>query len=219
MALMVHDLKNPLAALMANLTYVRTARGLPDAAAEAIDDCLLSAEALGLLIENLATVSRCEAGELHVAGEASVEEVLRAVDARMKRYAGAAEVPLETSCAPGCGSVAISAPLLALAIENLVASSISYAPSRSAVRLRAERHGARVRISVEDDGPELAEAMRPLVFDLDGQARLKGAAGARYGRGFGLFVASAIAKAGGGALEVPPRTAGCSLELVLPCSG
>src|SRR6478735_2361817 len=59
---MAHDLRNPLAAVLANLNFLELTTG-PDAGEtlEAVADIKLSAEVLLRMIENLVTIARLEA--------------------------------------------------------------------------------------------------------------------------------------------------------------
>lgn len=221
MALMVHDLKNPLAALLANLGFVGSVVAGDEMAKEAIDDCTLSTEVLSRLIDNMSAISKLgEPGATTPPGECSAGSVLRACEVRMQRHAAAAGLSLQADLGPDLGQVGVSAQLLELAVDNLLASALAYTPPGAAARLGAERTENRVRIVVTDAGPAVAEEMRQLIPSLEGQLRLKGERGARYARGLGLHVAALIARATGGDFVVTaPAAGGCAIEMLLPSAG
>ena len=219
MGLMVHDLKNPLAALLANLGYVGSVVAEDESTKEAVDDCLLSTEVLSRLIDNLAAISTLSApSDADGGGEATVEAAVHAVEQRMRRHAAAAGLDVHASAEPECGSVGVTGALLQLAVENLVSAGLAYAPGGSAVRIAARRDGDQVCVAVQDDGPTVTAEMGALIGELAGQLELKGASGARYARGLGLHVAALVARRAGGSLVVadPGGETGCVLELRLP---
>ncbi len=215
MALMVHDLKNPLAALLANLGYVASTVADDEYTAEAIEDCMISTEVLKRLIDNLASLFSALP---QVPGSvASVESVVRTVEARTKRHANASSLQLEVLRKVDNVQAALSGPALELALDNVLACAMAYAPSASTVRLVVDADRENVRLSVYDQGPPVSDEMKPHVGDLDGQIELKGATGARYSRGLGLFVASTIVTAVGGVLEARDGEGGGSvMELRVP---
>lgn len=220
-SLLVHDLKNPLAALLANLGYLGSIVAADEGAREAVDDCTLSTEVLSRLIDNLAAISRLgPAGPGDPGAETSVEPALRSSEARMRRHAAAAGLSIGANIGPDLGAIRISPQHLELAVDNLLASALAHAPPKTDVGLAAVRRGDRLTISVTDAGQPVSEAMRALVSDLEGQPKLKGAPAARYARGLGLPVAALVARAAGGDLVVAsPEGGGCSLELHLPVLG
>jgi signal transduction histidine kinase len=215
MAMVVHDLRNPMAALISNLGFVADRVRDDEAASEAASDCMLSLEVLVRLVDNLDAIGRLDGGPA-ASGEVAVTEVIASVERRMRRHAEAAGVRLATSSGPGAGRALAGARLVELAVDNLVATSIAYAPLGSTVRVEARRadDGAMV-IAVLDDGQPVAESARSLVSSRDGQAALKAATGGRYGRGLGLYVASLVAGAAGGALHAGERDGAALFELRL----
>jgi K+-sensing histidine kinase KdpD len=215
MAMVVHDLRNPLAALISNIGFVAERVRADRQASEAASDCALSLEVLARLVDNLDAMARLEAGQ-NAVGEVAVVEVVAAVERRMKRHAEASGVRLQSSCRPGVGRAVGGARLIELALDNLVATSIAYAPPGSTVRIEARRgdDGAMV-IDVLDDGTPVAEPARPLLAQKDGQPALKSAAGGRYGRGLGLYVSGLVAGAAGGTLRAVERDRAACFELRL----
>jgi signal transduction histidine kinase len=203
MALVVHDLKNPLAALLSNIGFVGSCVRGDRVASEAVHDCQLSLEVLVRLVENLGAIGSLETGRGRGGDvDVAVGEAITSVEARMRRHAAAAGMRVVASCAPGVGRIAVSAKLLELALDNLVATSLAYAPPGSTVRVEARRADDHtVVIAVVDDGEPVPEEARPLLLRRDGQAALKAAGGGRYGRGLGLYLAAIVARAAGGELS------------------
>jgi len=110
----------------------------------------------------------------------------------------------------GCGGGARAAgdPLrLAQACANLVANAVEHGGGRVHVRLATE--GARTRVEVTDDGPDLPAPLPSL---------LAAARGRRTPRGHGLAIAAGIAERHGGRLISLPSITGARLALDLPAA-
>ena len=91
-----------------------------------------------------------------------------AVDlAGLLESAGAALPPgdavLEIDCAPDAGTVEADPRLLGRALSNLLRNAQKYAGGT--IRLAARREGARVTITVEDDGPGIPDEERERIFE------------------------------------------------------
>ena len=105
---------------------------------------------------------------------------------------------------------------LAQALHNLLRNAIVHTEPGGLVRLSAYRHGARVRLIIDDDGPGIPEEQRGRIFDRF--ARLDAARGRDGGgAGLGLSIVRAIALAHGGdvAVESSPE-GGARFVLELP---
>jgi signal transduction histidine kinase len=215
-ALLVHDLKNPLAALLSNLGFVASSIRDDEIVSEAVQDCLLSTEVLSRLIENIGTMGALEESK-RALGEASIPTVLGAVERRMGRHAETSMFGLTTRFAPELGAVRCSSKLLELALDNIVATSMSYAPSGSTIEIDARPKGTTTAsIAVLDDGAPVIEELRDQIGRKDAQGMLKSAKGGRYGRVFGLYIAALVAESCGGELVIGEREGRSCIELILP---
>jgi signal transduction histidine kinase len=108
---------------------------------------------------------------------------------------------------------------LAQALHNLLRNAIVHTEPAGLVRLSAYRHGARVRLVVDDDGPGIPNEQRERIFDRF--ARLDAARGRDTGgAGLGLSIVRAITVAHGGdvAVEASPE-GGARFVLELPREG
>lgn len=225
LALVAHDLRNPLSALHSNLGFLRSVLDAADPdAREAIDDGLVSCDGLAHIIDNIDLLSGAlrDPGRVPEAGSfvdvgAVVEEVVHATRA----MAGSHGVELRVERAAGARLSALTArEFLLRAIANLVRSAVQHAPPGSVVVVGAAQVEGRCVVSVVDAGVPLAESVRESAFTAPGQIVTKSLSGGRYSRGLGLFAAALAAAAARATLRsVPlPPGSGSRMELSVASS-
>ena len=96
------------------------------------------------------------------------------------------------------------------AIVNLLANARTHAPGAT-VSLTAARVGPFVEIEVSDDGPGVADEVRPRLFD-------RGFTTCREGTGLGLDIALQLTRSQGGDLFCDRPEAGARFRMVLPAA-
>ena len=106
-------------------------------------------------------------------------------------------------------------------LSNLVHNAIKFTPAGRGVTVHLGRVDAHtVRLVVDDEGPGLADADLPYLFDLNYQSAINGrTAGRRNGLGLGLAIARMLARAHGGELTAANRPGGgARFTLCMPVS-
>lgn len=213
LALLVHDLRNPVATIGANLSYVsEVGSGTLDTdAQEALNDSTSALQGLTSGLDNMAFLSRWVASEPAAAAlEGSVVDALRSVAAR--------ERPSVLTLAIGEGVArARGAQTLPRLLEILLANAEQHAAGKP-VTLRAQRTGEEVVVEVEDAGRAIAPELREIAFTAAGQLKLKERSDGRYGRSLGLFAAGLLAQAMGARLEAAGRDGAAIIRVVLPAT-
>lgn len=151
MAVMAHDLNNPIAALITNLSFLESALapGTSAEAAEALSDAQMLCDVLRRLASNLDLVARRGGPQGAITGF-DVAQLGREAIGRLDKQAAAAEVELalDPSLQPGRVLVRCDRSLCGRAIENLIAFGIERAAPKSSVTLSATRAGDEVRVEV-----------------------------------------------------------------------
>lgn len=216
LALLAHDLRNPLAALSSNVGFLEMMKSdVSEDVAEAVMDLQLSIEALGRIIDSLELVSHdLGRGRVPAAVQVRVGSLLAALRPQADRAAVSHGVALKVDGGSADDEqIYVSEVYFQRALTALVHNAITAAPARSTVRLETERRGDSLVFRVLDDGvalsPELAEA----ALTAAGQSEVKTARGGRYSRGLGLYAVARSAELSGAKLRIGETESGSSLEL------
>ena len=196
-----HELKNPLASLRSALeTFGRVKEAKQQRALLAVmtDDVVR----LDRLIGDISEASRLEA-EISRARFAPVD-----LGALAREVAGAAARGRGVMArAEGAGMVLGDAGRLRQVAQNLLDNAVSFSPAGGSVRVAVERIGARVALSVEDQGPGVPSELAGRIFERFYTQRPEGEAFGRHS-GLGLAIARAIVEAHGGTIAVENRAEG-----------
>lgn len=217
--LIVHDLRNPLTAVIANLRYVREGLApVPENAehAECLEIADREAHRLSTMLRDLLLVPRLERGEPGVEfASTKVRHILVAVAGAAAAEAAAKRVRLDVA-APGDAVAWLNAPLVRRMLENLVANGLRHTPAGGRVQLVAELEGDRLRLAVRNTGEPVAESVRHRLFQRYGS----GATADRPSSGLGLYVCRLVAEAHGGGVALVERDGWTvSFEAELPVAG
>ena len=104
---------------------------------------------------------------------------------------------------PAVTRVRVDVELFERAVANLIDNALKFCPRGSTVTLAAQPRGAKVMVSVADDGPGIPAADLPQLFDRFYQSR-QGVAPATGdgGRGLGLAIVKRIVELHGGDVQV-----------------
>jgi signal transduction histidine kinase len=198
----VHDLKNPLAVILANLAYsVEELRHAGAAIDPDIRQSLVESQEAGRrllrLITNLADTARIEANRLEAAAEsASIGGILQQIASQRRVLAATREIRVEVRV-PVEIEATIDVDLITRAIENIVDNALRYTPSHGNIVLSTERIDGHFEVAIGNDGPRIPVEARPALFEKFGQT---GRHSGRMNLGLGLYFCRLAAEAHGGEL-------------------
>lgn len=212
LALLAHDLRNPLSAIHSNLGFLMSAfpageRGGQKASAqdeigEAVSDGLISCDGLTYIIDNIELFGQSlREAQKPGRGECDLAALVSDVVARCTPTADSYGVKLRFEVSSHeLQTVRVNRDVLARALSNLIRNAIQHSMHGQTVRVQMEPHGREadgpkvVRVCVIDFGTPIEETERESLFTADGQVRAKSIAHGRYSRGLGLFVAQLAAE-------------------------
>lgn len=202
---MVHDLKNPLAALAGNLALLREELGDVDpgpTGARCLDDAMALCDRVLAMVQSIADVDAAERGAMRVRlAPTRLRPLVDNAVALARVEAGTRELVIDVAAAADLEAY-VDGRLLAQVVQNLVDNAVRYAPRRGrVVATITPDAGGGVVLSVGNSGPPLTADERTAVFE-PGYRVAERAAGARRGRDFGLYFCRVVVEAHQGALTV-----------------
>ena len=219
-----HELKTPLAIIVANADVVRAAAGpMPTQAKQFIDVTRDEALRLARLCESFLLLTRVRHGKpvQAIAKPVLINEWL--MDCVEETQAVASRFNVEIAPTLMADESAMDAcvdgdrELLTTMLDNLIRNACRFSPAGGVVSVSAtpvEKH--RVRLDVSDNGPGVPPMMLEKIFERFVQADISEPAG-RRGSGIGLAIAQGIAELHGGSIAVANRAeGGCTFSIELP---
>lgn len=199
-----HDLRTPLAAILASASSLREFGDRFDAAVR--DDLTLTiqeeAERLNLFVGNLLNMTKLEAGALSIEPVSfGMSEVVGRVVQRLGKRAGDREL---VAGAGGGDLAALGDPILAeQALANVVENAVRFSPNGARIEVCAGRAGGQVVVEVQDEGPGVPDADLARIFDKF--YRSPATAAGQQGTGLGLSITRGLIEAMGGDVEARAR--------------
>jgi signal transduction histidine kinase len=186
-----HELRTPLAQIRLFAETLLLGRVRSEAerrrSLEIIDQ---EAGRLGDLVDNVLDVTRGARSLPALAPEPTdLGALLEEIAERFAPLAAARGATIARELAPGV-SARVDRDATRRMINNLLDNAVKYGPPGQTVRLRLERADSKARISVEDEGPGVAERDRSRIWERFVRANL----GATPGAGIGLAVVREIAE-------------------------
>lgn len=214
-----HDLRTPLAAVLASATALqefddkfdaKTRRDLTTTIQE-------ETERLNAFVTNLLNMTRLEGGVLDPANSAfSLIEVVERTRKRFERLRGKRRIACQLDDA---ATVAQGDPVLfEVALANVLENAIRYSPDGGTISLRSYPREDQIVVEVSDEGPGVSEAELPQLFE----KFYRGAAAKRTpGTGLGLSIVRGVMQGMGGEASAALRSdakSGMVMSLALPAA-
>jgi signal transduction histidine kinase len=209
-AMILHDVRNPLAGIEGYLQMIEAEAGDPAAVVEDALRALKSSRKLRSLLDGVLEVRLLEEGELPLRRE-PVDLAALVADA-VETLSGTGEAgraPIERAVPAGLAAV-VDRKLLRRALENLLSNAIKYSPRGKPIDLVAREAGGRVELDVADRGPGVPDELKGALFQKFGSVEAKRGE-ARRGFGLGLHLVKLVAGAHGGDVSVHDRPGGGSI--------
>jgi signal transduction histidine kinase len=211
LALLAHDLRNPLSALLTNINFVRsTVKDRSSEVDEALSDSALSCTILGFFIGNLDVLSRSLSDSMPPRRPTAARQAASEAMLRLGPQAALLGVEVEMVAGPHAPRLLVDPGFFGRALDNLIANSLQYSPHKGKVRIECSSRKDRGLLTFIDDGPSVPLDLRELALKAEGQNAAKQRYEARYGRGLGLYCAAEAARISGAEVTIGERS-GCSL--------
>jgi signal transduction histidine kinase/CheY-like chemotaxis protein len=215
LAMLAHELRNPLAPIGMAAQFLRLGRATP---ARVQQTCEIIDRQIGHmtgLLDDLLDVSRVTGGlvalaqELHDMGAIvrdAVEQAHPLVEARQHRLS--VKVPAQAAQVRGDGT------RLVQIITNLLNNATKYTPQGGAIELELTEDASWVRVAVRDNGIGIDATLLPHVFDLFVQGD-RSPDRAHGGLWVGLALVKSLAERHGGSIRVASEGSGAGSEFTV----
>lgn len=210
--MIIHDLKNPLTGIKANLEIV----GMDDLGdtQECLDAAQRSADLLQNMIQDLLDISKLEDGKLNLILEAvSVEELAIALKSEVEAPAHAENKEIELDIAPDVPTLSMDRALIYRVMSNLLLNAVKHTGRGGTITLRARIEDDEARIEVADNGYGIPQKYLDTIFEKFGQVETR----QRTGTGLGLTFCKMAVEAHGGRIWVESTEGeGSTFSFALP---
>ena len=221
LALLGHELRNPLAAIVNATQLIENVQGDPKLLSFASGVLLRQSGALSRLVDDLLDVSRITRGKI------LLKRAVVAVQSVVHTAAETAgpliierhhDLTIETPTEPLL--VDVDSVRIAQAVSNLLSNAAKYTPPGGRIRIAVQSSLGKVFISVQDTGPGLSSEALSEVFDLFVQAH-ESVDQSRGGLGIGLTVVRRLVEMHDGRVWANSRGVGqgCEFVIELPLYG
>lgn len=204
-----HELRTPMAQLLAQLELSKLNAGNPEELLRDIQAAAKSAGRVSALASDLLFLSHKQADPIPgiSSSEAILEEVSQAIDhARILDPGKELEIDFEVTSTDGAR---VSAQDFRRVLDNLLGNAVANCPSNAKILVEVNQDGAFLALHVKDTGPGFPQEFIPIAFD-----RFSRPDPSRHsstgGSGLGLAIVKAIAESSGGRVMVenlPPHGA------------
>ena len=199
-AMIVHDLKSPLSAVIGNHDYLLESGFVadPDALA-ALSDARAAAERTVRLLANLLDVANMESGKLQPKrARTSVAELVTPLVHQRIHSARSRGIAVSTAVSPEA-KVDVDVDLLGRVVENVFDNALRYTPSGGRIAVCTDTDPRAVQLKIGNTGEPIPPDARERIFDKFGQV-LSGIG--RMNLGLGLYFCRLACEAHGGRIWV-----------------
>jgi signal transduction histidine kinase len=218
--MIVHDMRTPLAAVIASMRWVEreAGAGLAPPLAEANRVGRQSAEELLGMVNDLLDVARMEEGHLDLDPCAERVAVLAAAAREATRYlASDRHLEMGAEIPPGLPEVCVDRDKVIRVLVNLIANAIKFTPSGGRITVSARAVDAEwIAVTVEDTGEGIPLQDQDRIFEKFGQVKAR-QGGRTMSTGLGLAFCKMAVEAHGGRIRVASRPGeGARFTFTLP---
>jgi signal transduction histidine kinase len=220
LAMVSHELRNPLNAILGWCTILRAQDGGP--AARGLDVIAQNAQAQLKLVDDLLDAARMTSATLTVHPRPTVlpEIVQNTVDA-IRPGAEERQVNLRLAIADEIPAIAADPDRLRQVLLNVLTNSLKFTEAGGSVDVRVCSSNGRVTVRVEDTGRGIAPDLLPHVFEQFRQGSASDTG--RQGLGLGLSIARAIVELHTGTITIespgPNQGTTCTIDLPIEAGG
>jgi signal transduction histidine kinase len=209
-----HDLRTPITAMRAGVEVALWGERSPDDYRRILSSTLEEIDRLTLICDALVLLGRLQAGEVKLDfAEMDARQLARTVVNGALEAGGRHQVILVTPREPVL--IRADARLMRMILEQLLDNARRYTPEGSRIELTVAVRNGEAVITVEDDGPGLADDVLPHLFEPF--YRSDSARAREGGPGLGLTATASIVALHGGTVAAERSSlGGLGVRVILP---
>ncbi|HSK09997.1 MAG TPA: ATP-binding protein [Vicinamibacterales bacterium] len=212
-AILSHELRNPMAPVMYALPVIERAP-LGGEARHALEVVKRQMTHLGRLVDDMLDISRINSGKVELRRDViALQTIVRGVVETTTPQIAAARHHLEVTLPDEPVWLEADPYRLAQVLTNLLSNAAKYTPRGGRIALGASQEGDRAIIRVRDNGVGIAPELMPQVFEMFRQIRQPH--GLQGGLGVGLALARTLIEMHGGTIEAHSEGVGKGSEFVV----
>jgi PAS domain S-box-containing protein len=200
LAVLAHELRNPLAPIRTGLELIRLAGDAPDSVRDVRRMMERQIGYMVRLIDDLLDVSRITAGKIRLNREPTTLHALvnSAIDTNRTALAQK-QIELQVELPDGTCNIEVDPTRFVQVVSNLLNNAAKFTDPGGAVYLRAHTDGDELIMSVKDTGIGIPAELRPRIFELFMQGERTSP---QAGLGIGLALARQLTEMHGGTIDV-----------------
>ncbi|KRA83640.1 PAS domain-containing sensor histidine kinase [Altererythrobacter sp. Root672] len=212
-AVLGHDLRNPLAAITAGVQMLQAREQLSERGDLILREMLASGKRASALIDNVLDFARNRLGngfEITCDSREPLQPVLEQVVAEMRTIAPdrVFDIALSIEDPVYCDRVKIGQ-----LVGNLLSNAVTHGDPEAPIRLTADTLGDRLSISVANGGAPIDAATQDQLFQPFFRGTVRSS---QNGLGLGLFIVSEIAKAHEGSIGLVSNESETRFTFLMP---
>jgi signal transduction histidine kinase len=199
-----HELKTPLTSIQgfAQAMLDGTADS-PEARKQAAEVIYNESARMHRMVLDLLDLARLDAGTADIKmSPVNISALLTAIKEKFSPMAGKAGVTILVDSPVDLPVLIADGDRLAQVFTNLVDNALKFTPAGGEIKLRAEKVGDEMQVTVSDTGRGIPASALPHVFDRFYQADISRPGGKKHGAGLGLAIVLEIVQAHGGRISV-----------------
>ncbi len=213
LAILAHELRNPLAALSSASRLLEKQQKNPQVAAMACGSIQRQVSHMARLLDDLLDVSRISHGRMQLQMDpVEVADAVRSAVEMVRPQLESKQQLLQVELGDQAAPVHADAVRLIQILANLLNNAVKYTPVGGRIEVLVQPGQDEVAVAVRDDGVGIAPAMLEQIFDMFFQA---GKSPGQGGLGVGLALVKGLVKLHDGNVRAFSRGEGRGSEFVL----
>ncbi|HEY0476500.1 MAG TPA: PAS domain-containing protein [Kofleriaceae bacterium] len=217
LAIVSHDLRNPLGTIQLSATVMLTELATDPRARRHLEMMQRATARMEHLIADLLDTASIQAGKLALdARRESADSILAEIRDLQEPLARERQIELQVRCDHDGVEILCDRERVLQVFGNVIGNALKFCRPGDTVTLTCEPVAGDARFSVADTGPGIAPDLVPHLFEPYWSAPEQ----ARRGTGLGLYIARGIIERHGGRIWVePPHGPGATFCFTLPLAG